>query len=68
MGMSGDVNGCGLCAKYCLFAANFLIFVSISDQWMKDLLYLQPYLISWIIFRLAQLYCLDWEYGREYSK
>lgn len=28
MGMGGDVNGCGLCAKYCLFAANFVIFVS----------------------------------------
>lgn len=30
MGMGGDINdGCGLCAKYCLFAANFVIFVSL---------------------------------------
>lgn len=28
MGMGGDVNGCGLCAKYSLFIANFVMFVS----------------------------------------
>lgn len=28
MGMGGDVNGCGLCAKYSLFIANFIMFVS----------------------------------------
>lgn len=26
--MGGDVNGCGLCAKYSLFIANFIMFVS----------------------------------------
>lgn len=30
MGMGGEVNGgCGVCAKYCLFAANFITFVSV---------------------------------------
>lgn len=33
MGMGGDVNdGCGICAKYCLFAANFVIFVSATTM------------------------------------
>lgn len=28
MGFSGQMNGWGLCAKYSLFVANFVIFVS----------------------------------------
>lgn len=40
MGMGGDVNdGCGICAKYCLFAANFIIFVSVFIFFWFSLIY-----------------------------
>lgn len=32
MGFSGQMNGWGLCAKYSLFVANFVIFVSLCDN------------------------------------
>lgn len=68
MGMSGDANGCGACSKYCLFAVNFVVFVSktgckffvpntISDS--------DGVIFSSVLFnRLADWYCSDWAYGR----
>lgn len=36
MGMGGDTNGCGACSKYCLFAVNFVVFVSFNLKKKKN--------------------------------
>lgn len=67
MGFSGQMNGWGLCAKYSLFVANFVIFVSVEFE-LNIISF-----IAWFratdenlfnVIRLVVPFCLVWASGR----
>lgn len=63
MGMGGDVNGCGLCAKYSLFIANFVMFVSVSSILSLNDEFSKFFRFSFSFYRLAVQFYSVWAYG-----